>query len=79
MVCKSCGAELIPGKEFCPKCLVRVPALPVIASEKRYPKDTTENRAKKMREFRVMGMEEVWSLDGGGNFNTQKTEDALNS
>jgi uncharacterized Zn finger protein (UPF0148 family) len=23
--CKACGTELIPGKEFCPKCLVRVP------------------------------------------------------
>lgn len=81
--CDSCGAELIPGKEFCPKCLLRVavivPGGEKEASKKQYPKDTPENRAKKMKEFKVIGMEEVWSLDSGGNFNRQKMEDTLNS
>jgi hypothetical protein len=78
-VCKSCGAELIPGKEFCPKCLVRVPVVPVATTKKQYPKDTPENRAKKMKEYKVIGMEEIWSFDGGGKFNKKGLEDLLNS
>jgi hypothetical protein len=77
--CRSCGTELIPGKEFCPQCLVRVPVVPIAANKKQYPGDTPENRAKKMKEFKVIGMEEVWSLDSGGNFDKKKMEDTLNS
>jgi uncharacterized Zn finger protein (UPF0148 family) len=81
--CDSCGAELIPGKEFCPKCLLRVAVVVSAAnkekSKKQYPKDTPENRAKKMKEFKVIGMEEVWSLDSGEKFNKKRMEDALNS
>ncbi|MDP3564561.1 MAG: DUF4177 domain-containing protein [Methanoregula sp.] len=74
--CKSCDAELIPGKEFCPKCLIRVP---VVATQKQYPKNTPENRAKKMKEYKVIGMEDMWIAGSGGKFNTKKIEDALNS
>jgi uncharacterized Zn finger protein (UPF0148 family) len=81
--CDSCGAELIPGKEFCPKCSNRVavvvPAVGVDVSKKHYPRDSPENRAKKMKEFKVIGMEEIWSLDSGGNFNKKNMEDMLNS
>jgi uncharacterized Zn finger protein (UPF0148 family) len=81
--CDRCGAELIPGKEFCPKCLLRVavvvPGSEKDVSKKHYPEDIPENRAKKMKEFNVIGMEEVRSLDSGGNFNRQKMEDTLNS
>jgi uncharacterized Zn finger protein (UPF0148 family) len=81
--CDSCGAELVPEKEFCPKCLQRVAVVISAAekaiSKKQYPKDTPENRAKNMKEFKVIGMEEVWSLDSGGNFNKKKMEDTLNS
>lgn len=65
----------IPGKEFCPNCLLRVAVvIPDTGkeSQKKYPKDTPENRAKKMKEFKVIGMEEVWSLDSRGNFNKKK-------
>lgn len=52
---------------------------PVAESKKQYPKDTPENRAKKMKEFKVIAMEEIWSLDGGGIFNKKVLEDTLNS
>jgi len=54
--CKSCGAELIPGKEFCPKCLGRISVVEPI--KKQYPKDSPENRAKKLKEYKVIGMED---------------------
>jgi len=81
--CDSCGAELIPGKEFCPKCLLRVavviPAPAKTENKKQYPKDTPENRAKKMKEYKVIGTEETGGLDGGGKFNKKLLEDTLNS
>lgn len=73
--CTSCGAELIPGNIYCPKCLIRVP----VEQEKHYPKDTPENRARKMREFKVTVYEEVWDLGSRGKYNTQKVEDFLNT
>jgi len=74
--CKSCCAELIPNKEFCPKCLIRVP--PVV-NKKEYPKDTPENRAKKLKEYKVIGTEEGWFLGSGGKINRKFMEDTLNS
>jgi uncharacterized Zn finger protein (UPF0148 family) len=74
-ICESCGAELIPGKEFCPKCQLRIAGVPAgedAAGENLYPKDTPENRTKEMKEFKVIGMKEVWSLDSGGNFNKKR-------
>jgi len=47
-------------------------------NKKQYPKDTPENRAKKMKEFKVIGMEGVWSLDSRGNFNREMMEETLN-
>jgi hypothetical protein len=90
-ICKACGTELIPGKVFCPNCLVRIPdvpdvpvapttlVVPVAANKKQYPKDTPENRAKKLKEYKVVGMEEVWNPGGGGRFNKRLIEDTLNS
>jgi hypothetical protein len=75
-MCKACGAELIPGKEFCPKCLVRVPPEPV---KKRYPKDTPENRAKKLKEYKVVGFEDEESLSNMGKANISGLENFLNS
>lgn len=76
--CKACGAQLIPGKEFCPKCLVRpaviVPA-PVVP--KQYPKDTPENRAKKLKEYKVIGVEK--GLFDGAHFSKKDLETMLNS
>ena len=77
--CKSCGAELVPGKEFCPKCLVRVPVVPVATGKKQYPKDTPENRAKKLKEYKVIGTEEGWFMASGGKVNKKIIEDTLNS
>lgn len=81
--CDSCGAELIPGKEFCPKCLLRVAVVvPVVekeVSKKQYPKDTPENRAKKMKEFKVFVIKDALDLVSGGQFNAKKIEDELNS
>jgi uncharacterized Zn finger protein (UPF0148 family) len=71
--CKACGTELIAGKEFCPKCLVRVP---VVESKKIYPKDTPENRAKKMKEYKVIGQEDTWL--NGGRFDKTSLENMLN-
>ncbi|MCK9580009.1 MAG: zinc ribbon domain-containing protein [Methanoregula sp.] len=79
LFCKSCGAELIPGKEFCPKCLLRVPVSPVANVKKVYPKDTPENRAKKMKEFKVFVIKDAWDFGSGGQFNAKKIEDTLNS
>jgi hypothetical protein len=77
--CKSCGTELIPGREFCPKCLIRVPVVSGVVNKKQYPKDTPENRAKKLKEYKVIGMEEEWSFGSGGRSNKKMIEDALNS
>jgi hypothetical protein len=77
--CMACGTELIPGKEVCPKCSVRVPGVPIVTGKMQYPKDTPENRAKKMKEFKVIGMEDAWSLVDGGKFNKQLMEEILNS
>jgi len=71
--CKSCGTELIPGKEFCPKCLIRIP---VAISKKQYPKDTPENRAKMMKEYKVIGQEDTWL--NGGRFDKTSLENMLN-
>lgn len=70
--CTACGAELIPGKEFCPKCLVRVS----VTSQIQYPKDTQENRAKKMKEYKVIGQEDRWLI--GGRFDKRSLEKMLN-
>lgn len=72
--CKSCGTELIPGKEFCSKCLIRVP---VAISKKQYPKDTPENRARKIKEYKVIGQEDTWL--NGGRFDKTSLKDMLNS
>ena len=74
--CKSCGAELIPEKEFCPKCLIRIP---IEASKKQYPKDTPENRVKKMKEYKVTVFEEVMDLGSRGKYDKKKIEDTLNA
>jgi hypothetical protein len=77
--CRACGTVLVPGREFCPNCLIRVPADPPEKTRRiGYPKDTPENRARNMKEFRVIGMEEVWCLEGG-KFDKMKMEDMLNS
>jgi uncharacterized Zn finger protein (UPF0148 family) len=72
-VCKACGAVLIPGKEFCPKCLVRVQN---VETKKQYPKDTPENRAKKLKEYKVIGQEDVWLA--GGKFDKNALENMIN-
>ena len=74
--CKACGAELIPGKEFCPKCLIRAPAE---ETKKQYPKDTLENRDKKMKEYKVTVFEEVSNLASRGKYDKTRLEDTLNS
>ncbi|MFA5268072.1 MAG: DUF4177 domain-containing protein [Methanoregula sp.] len=81
--CDSCGAELIPGKEFCPKCLLRVavvvPAGENAENKKQYPKDTPENRAKKMKEYKVTVFEEIANLSSRGKYDKTRLEDTLNS
>ena len=46
---------------------------------KQYPKDTPENRAKKMREYKVFVFEEVMDLGSRGMYNKTKMENALNA
>jgi hypothetical protein len=75
-VCKACGTELIPGKEFCPKCLVRVLEPVVVKGQKGYPVDNPENRAKKMKEYKVIGQEDEWL--NGGRFDKKSMENMLN-
>jgi hypothetical protein len=77
--CMACGTELIPGKEVCTKCSVRVPGVSIVAGKKQYPKDIPENRAKKMKEYKVVVMEDVWHPAGSGKFNKNLLEDMLNS
>jgi hypothetical protein len=78
--CKACGAELIPGKEFCPKCLVRIPPnVQTGTIKKQYPKDTPENRAKNLKEYKVIGFEDEESLSNMGKANIGGLEDFLNS
>lgn len=90
--CDSCGADLIPGKEFCPQCLLRVavvvPAAEKTMNKKQYPKDTPENHAKKMKEFKVVVVQDkiLFSLGAALTLNpknvvtyqTQNLEDKLN-
>jgi uncharacterized Zn finger protein (UPF0148 family) len=85
--CTSCGAELMPGKEFCPKCLIRVVVVvpnvptvsisPVAESKKQYLKDTPDNRAKNLKEYKVIGVEQ--GLFEGPHFNKKNLEKILNS
>lgn len=73
-VCRACGAELIPGKEFCPKCLVRVPEK---ESLKKVLLDTPENRSKNFKEYKVIGQEDKFL--NGGRFDKTSLEKMLNS
>lgn len=74
--CKSCGAELIPGKEFCPKCLIRVP--PSLAmKQKDIIEDTPENKAKNLKEYKIISQEDEWL--NGGRFDKTSMENMLNS
>jgi len=77
--CKACGAELIPGKEFCPKCLVRVPVIPLADIRKQVLKDTPENREKKLKEYKVLQMTVSILQNWGNVINPQKMEEKLNS
>jgi hypothetical protein len=49
------------------------------ATIKQYPKDTPENCAKKMKEFKVIGMDEEWNVLTGAKSNKQLIEQSLNS
>jgi hypothetical protein len=71
--CKSCGTQFVEGNPFCPKCLIRAPDEMI---PKDYPQDTPENRAKKMREYKVIGMEDTWF--NGGRFDKMSLENMLN-
>lgn len=73
--CRTCGAQLVQGNPFCPKCLQRIPE-DVIESWKVYPKDTPENRAKEMKEYKVVGMEDSWQ--NGGRFDKVSLENMIN-
>jgi uncharacterized Zn finger protein (UPF0148 family) len=78
--CKACGTALIPGKEFCPNCLVRgsgvIPAAPKEKVKKQYPKDTPENRARKLKEYKVISFEEAIT---NARFSKKSIENELNS
>jgi uncharacterized Zn finger protein (UPF0148 family) len=79
-VCKACGAELKPGKEYCPKCLVRVSnSTQETRLKKYYPKDTPENRAKKMKEYKVAVIEVEESFGTRSQYDSNRIEDTLNS
>jgi hypothetical protein len=76
-ICKSCGAELIPGKDFCPKCLLRTSVVTITKNQSQ--KDTPENRAKNMKEFKVLGIVETWNVITGVKSNKKIIEDELYS
>lgn len=80
-ICKSCGSELVPGNAFCPKCLVRVidysPPEPAGLVKMPVLKDTPENRAKHLKEYKVVGMEDTWL--NGGRFDKFSLQNMLNS
>ena len=59
--CSNCGAELISGMEVCLKC--HTPVIPPATGKKEYPKDTPENRARKMKEYKVIVFDEVADSD----------------
>lgn len=74
--CSNCGAELISGMDVCLKC--HTPILPVVAGKKEYPKDTPENRAKKMKEFKVIVFDEV-ADSAKGKYDKARLETMLNT
>lgn len=69
---------MIPDKEFCPNCLVRVIDYvdPKIFQMPRL-KDTPENRAKNIKEYKVVGQEDTWL--NGGRFDKISLQNMLNS
>jgi hypothetical protein len=77
--CKSCGAELIPGKDSCPACLIPLPAASGEASKKQHSHDTPETSTRKIKEYKVIKLEEKWIIGSGGKINIKKLEETLNS
>jgi hypothetical protein len=73
--CKACGAALTPGEKFCPKCLVKAPDYDPQKVD-LFLKDTPENRAKKLMEYKVVGQEDMWL--NGGRFDKISLEKMLN-
>jgi hypothetical protein len=78
--CTSCGAELISEKEFCPKCLLRVavivPDVSGVTNKKQDSSDTSENRTKNLKEYKVFSIKT--ELLEGGALNTKKLEEKVN-
>ncbi len=75
--CSNCGAELVQGVEICLKC--HSPVFPTATGKKQYPKDTPENRARKMREYKVIVFDEVADAASKGKYDKTRLETTLNS
>jgi hypothetical protein len=80
--CSSCGESVITGTKICPKCngTTFSSKLSHIAISKedlaKRPKDTPENRAKKLMEYLVIGQENEWFT--GDRFDRLSLEKMLN-
>jgi hypothetical protein len=73
--CLNCGENVITGTPVCPKCQgVKFGDKKDIPPKKI--KDTSENRAKNLKEYKVVGQEDQW-LDGG-RFDKNSLERMLN-
>jgi hypothetical protein len=75
--CVNCGEQIITGTGVCPKCQgTNFGDKKDIVCKKTYLKDTPENRAKKMSEYKVIGQEDEWL--NGGRFDKYSLEKMLN-
>jgi len=76
VTCKKCSKSFAEGCITCPWCGQPVPTPTHI--EVKIPKlpDTPENRAKKLKEYKIIGQDDEWL--NGGRFDKTSMENMLN-
>jgi hypothetical protein len=71
--CKACGKPLMPNLKKCGWCDTPLELPPRV---RRLP-DTPQNRARNLKEYKIVGQEDEWL--NGGRFDKISMENMLNS